>query len=105
MADTLHAQLSSGYTQLRLNTWRAMSPSMVCVCLYISTGLKYNEICVDIPNVVVIYLLQLNLHVLSIYRPPSYSEHENLTLLNFLYDFCTGKELLILGDLNHQMGQ
>ncbi len=40
------------------------------------------------------------MHVLSIYRPPSYSEHENLTLLNFLYDFCTGKELLILGDLN-----
>ena len=70
------------------------------VCLYISSKLMHKEITVDIPNVVVVYLLHLNLYVLSIYRPPSYSENENAVLLDFLYNFCTGKELIIMGDFN-----
>lgn len=70
------------------------------VCFYVGSSLRYNEIYVNIPNVLVVHLLQLKLHVLSIYHPPFYSEHKNLTLLSFLYDFCTGKELLIQGSLN-----
>ena len=35
-----------------------------------------------------------------VYRPPSYSLNENITLINFLKDFCLGKEVILLGDFD-----
>ena len=68
--------------------------------LYVSNDLKHIQIDVPIPNVVVVHLVDLELYVLSVYRPPSYNAEENLALLTFLSGFMPSKEVLLLGDFN-----
>ena len=68
--------------------------------LYISDGLKQVQVDVLLPNVAVVQLVDFDLYVLSVYRPPSYNSAENLALINFLIDFLPGKEILMLGDFN-----
>ena len=70
------------------------------VCIYVSKKLKYVPLNVDIPNVTCIQLVDMGIFVLSVYRPPSYNNIENATLINFLSDFCLGKEVVVLGDFN-----
>ena len=53
-----------------------------------------------LPYVVAVHLLQFDLWVLSLYRPPSYTLVENVTLLSFISDFCEGREVVILGEFN-----
>lgn len=70
------------------------------VCMYIHSSIKYESVNVICPNCVTVYLPDLNLYVVSAYRPPSYSSDENKTLLDLLSRFCLDKEVLILGDFN-----
>ena len=68
--------------------------------LYVSKSLRQVQVDVQLPNVAVVHLIDFDLHVLSVYRPPSYSLEENLHLVSFLTSFVPGKEVLMLGDFN-----
>ena len=68
--------------------------------LYVSKSLVVLPVVVQIPNVVAIFLPELELYVVSIYRPPSYGQRENEALADFLVGFSLGKELLVMGDFN-----
>ena len=59
--------------------------------LYISDRLNYVQVTVNLPNVAVVRLVDYNMHVLSIYRPPSYSTAENLALIEFISGFIQTK--------------
>ena len=69
-------------------------------CLYIKSSIKYIEIDVQVPNTVAVYLPDFDLYVASIYRPPSNSTVDDNALVDFLLDFCLGREVLLMGDFN-----
>ena len=58
--------------------------------------------CVDrpLPNVLSFRLTSFNVHVAVVYRPPSNSTTANNVLASFVNEYCSGKEVVILGDLN-----
>ena len=68
--------------------------------LYVYHALRHIKVDVSISNVVVVHLLDYDIYVMSIYRPPSYSTEANHVLMAFLRSFSVGKELVILGDFN-----
>ena len=72
------------------------------VCMYIKNSLK--AIIVNdqpaYPNSLALFLPAYNLHVLTVYRPPSYSQDDNNNLISYIRQFSVGKELIILGDFN-----
>ena len=68
--------------------------------IYVKDSIKHAQVEVQMQNLVIIYLVELELYVVSVYRPPSYSPAENHSLIEFLMDFSVGKELLVLGDFN-----
>ena len=70
------------------------------VCLYLRSNLNFVVDDVVCANACCAYLVDFDLYVLVIYRPPSYGDDENRRLLAFLADFCLSKELIILGDFN-----
>ena len=69
-------------------------------CLYVSQNLKCVPVEANVPNLVAVYFAELELYVLSVYRPPSYTELENNSLKNFLLNFCIGREVVVMGDFN-----
>ena len=72
-------------------------------CLYISDRLAFVPVDLDIDriaNLACIYLSDVDTFVLSVYRPPSYTDLQNARLISFLFDFCIGKEIVVLGDFN-----
>ena len=68
--------------------------------MYVMDSVKYIQVEVHIPNVVVIQLIDYDINVISIYRPPSYLPHENLALIELISEFVTIRETILLGDLN-----
>ena len=70
------------------------------VGLYVSKGLRCLQVEVPVANVVMVCLLDFDLFVLSVYRPPSYSQNENSLLISFLSDHLVGKEVVVMGDFN-----
>ena len=68
--------------------------------LYVADYLKYEEVVVDQPNVIIVRLTDLELVLIVVYRPPSYKEVDNNNLANILINYCIGSEVLILGDFN-----
>ena len=46
------------------------------------------------------HLISLQLYIIVVYRPPSYTQLENDYLVNFLSEFCSNKHVIILGDFN-----
>lgn len=70
------------------------------VCLYIHESVKYDNVHVPCSNCISVRFPDLDLHLVVAYRPPSYTPEENQTLLNFLVDFCSDREVLVLGDFN-----
>jgi hypothetical protein len=70
------------------------------VCIYVSKVVKYIEVDIVLPNAAAILLTDVNVWCLVIYRPPSYDFEENARLINFLIDFCDGREVVIFGDFN-----
>ena len=49
---------------------------------------------------ITVKLTEFNVFLILVYRPPSNSVETNLNLINFLLDFCTGREVILLGDFN-----
>ena len=98
-SDTTDASLSiPTYTLLR-----ADSPSGARkhgVALYIHNSLVFTQVISDMPNMIVIYLNDYDLYVVTIYRPPSYSSMGNIALINLLQRLCLDKEVVIQGDFN-----
>ena len=70
------------------------------VCLYVGVSFQYGEINCTLPNIVAVHLLDWNLWILTVYRPFSYDWAENTTLIAAIFDFCKGREVVILSDFN-----
>lgn len=70
------------------------------VCLYINDGLSFEEVVVAVPNIAAVHLIEHDVWILAVYRPPSYCDNENEVLLDFIEDFCSGREVVVLGDFN-----
>ena len=68
--------------------------------IYVKNSLKYIQIEVKLPNIAVIKLVDLEIYVMSVYRPPSYLPGENSALMEFISTFVQGKETIVLGDFN-----
>ena len=68
--------------------------------MYVRSGIRSLRVEVSGKNVLVVYLVDLETYVLSVYRPPSYSVEENQELRDFLSDFCVGKSVVVMGDFN-----
>ena len=73
------------------------------VCAYVRNNVHFSELDVTCSNVCAIHLIDFNLYVLILYRPPSNSNAENAELLEFLLNFCPSKEILLIGDFNLPM--
>ena len=70
------------------------------VCAYICDNLLIDDFTTPLPNVLSFRLTSYNVYILLIYRPPSNSVNDNEQVCSFISDFCTGKEVIVLGDLN-----
>ena len=69
------------------------------VAIYICNSIKFHVVdC--LLNVLTVYLIDFDVYLVSVYRPPSYSDTENSNLINYLLNFCCDKEVVVLGDFN-----
>ena len=68
--------------------------------MYVKKNINFISIPANYKNVCIAHLLDFNLFVVVIYRPPSYTHTDNVQLVQFLENFCLAKEVLILGDFN-----
>ena len=84
---------------LNFNNFGTLSSFYVGV--YVRESLRVVPVEVDLPNLVIVFVVQWSLYVVAMYRPPSYSSEDNARLLSFLSMFCSPeKEVLLLGDFN-----
>ena len=58
------------------------------VVAYVNSEVKFNSFPCSLPNVVVNYLFDFEIHVVDMYMAPSYSSDLNESLMNFLIDIC-----------------
>ena len=70
------------------------------VAVYLRNHLKFNIIDCNIDNVLIIYLVDLCLYIVTVYRPPSCTSLENMQLAEFIEIFCFSKEVVVQGDFN-----
>ena len=68
--------------------------------MYIKNNFKYVEVQCSVNNAVIIFLPDYDIHIATIYRPPSSSNSDNTSLSQFLPTFCDEREVVIQGDLN-----
>lgn len=81
------------------NFFRNDSPTGISkhgVGLYLSTSIKVGQVFKSHPNTLAIFLPELNVFVIVVYRPPSNSQVENIELLSFLQSFCDGKNVVLI---------
>ena len=69
-------------------------------CIYIQENIKHVKLEVPVQNCVAVKLVDLNLLVVAVYRPPSNSDQENTALIQYLSDICSENEALVMGDFN-----
>ena len=72
---------------------RSDSPGIIKkhgVAMYIKTNIKYSVVECPVKNVIVVYLCSFNLYIVTIYRPPSYTDLENRGLCEYVTNFCAG---------------
>ena len=70
------------------------------VAMYIKRVIKFEVISCILKNVLIVYLENLGIYVITVYRPPSYNDIENNLLVDFIVDFCAEKEVIMQGDFN-----
>ena len=70
------------------------------VGLYVKDSLECVPIEVDIPNVLSVYVGEWDVHLLAVYRPPSYSQEDNIRMLSFITDYTVDNDVIIMGDFN-----
>ena len=83
--------------------FRSDSPSGIRkhgVGVYVCELIVAVPVAVEVPNVLVLRLVDFGIYVVSVFRPPSNSVEENERLLSFIFDFSLGKTVLLLGDFN-----
>lgn len=68
--------------------------------LYVHNSVKFLAVDVHIPNVSVVRLVDFGVWVVASYRPPSHTVLEDACLINFFYNFCPEKEIVLIGDFN-----
>ena len=88
----------SGFSFIRADVKGFIRKHVVGV--YVANTLKFEDIVVDVPNCIIIKLIDFELVLIVVYRPPSYTESENNRLCDLLIKQCVGSEVLILGDFN-----
>ena len=70
------------------------------VAVYVADALKFEEVELDLPNLVILKLMEFAMTVIVAYRPPSYNDIENNKLCDALWAVSAESEVLILGDFN-----
>ena len=70
------------------------------VCAYVQEDLHVDNVVAPMPNLLSFHLSRFNVHIVVVYRPPSYSPDSNSDLLQHLYTLCEGKEVIVVGDFN-----
>ena len=70
------------------------------VCLYVKKNISVVEVAVDCHNVLCLKLLDYEVFIILVYRPPSNSMADNQLLFNVLNEFCFGREVVLFGDFN-----
>ena len=63
-------------------------------------SLSFVPIEIDLPNIAGVLLVNLDVWVLVVYRPPSYAVEQEDRLIRFLNEFIVGNEVIIVGDSN-----
>lgn len=70
------------------------------VCCYVHNRLLVDSVSQPMPNVLSFRLSVSNIFVLIVYRAPSNSNDSNEALNSFIVDFCSAKEVIVVGDFN-----
>ena len=70
------------------------------VCIYLHNNLRLGSVYADHPNTVGVFLPHFGIHLLVVYRPPSNTPELDRDLISYLYDFCLGREVCLMGDFN-----
>ena len=87
-----------GYSLLRNDTAGSIAKHGVCV--YIAEHIMTDSPCRPLPNTLSVHLTAYNVYCLLVYRPPSYSTVSNNSVLSLINDFCSDREVILLGDFN-----
>ena len=69
-------------------------------CLYAAHFLSFASVDVGLLNVAVVFLTALDIYIVVVYRPPSNTALQYEHLLSILSDFCLGREVILLEDVN-----
>ena len=70
------------------------------VAAYICNMCKYEVVDCSLENILIVYLFEYGIFVITVYRPPSNSEMTDSNLINFLEQYCQNKEVILQGDFN-----
>ena len=70
------------------------------VAAYIKSDMKYTLIPMISANTIGLHLIDFNVYCAVVYRPPSYTAHENSLLIQSLTEFARDREVCVLGDFN-----
>ena len=68
--------------------------------LYVRSSYTSIPVEVSLPNIVVVFISEMDTYLISCYRPPSYSQTEDTALRCFLCEFSVGKTIVLMGDFN-----
>ena len=88
----------SGYALVRCDTTSGVRKHGVG--LYIKSDIKFRFLDEGCANVCCVHLVDFDVFVAMVYRPPSNGSDENTSICDFLYSFCDSREVLVLGDFN-----
>lgn len=70
------------------------------VGIYVHNSYRCLNMNIKVPNICTVFLTDYKIFIVVAYRPPSYSLQDNNTLIEFLTDFCTNREVIVMGDFN-----
>ena len=70
------------------------------VAFYIRNGIKYSVIAGTPNNTIVVYLSDFDFYIVNVYMPPSNTLTDNQSLVEFIFDFCSEREVALVGDFN-----
>lgn len=70
------------------------------VGVYIKECFRITDVLTSFPNTLGLLLSDFSVWVLLVYRPPSYTFTESISLLSYIENFCLDREVVLLGDFN-----
>ena len=96
--------LSSSYVNISgFTLFRNDSPDNISkhgVCCYVRNSIMVDSVSKPLPNTLTLRLVLYNVFILIVYRPPSSTSTDNKRLAGFVTDFCSDKEVVVVGDFN-----